>query len=166
MEQIQPIIITETGTHRFLQNKIVDDVTNMKNNEIAHYRFNNPEIPLDDFRQFNQLIGYSVCGFLSLSYCYRNGTYDSYYDEDYALHIESLPVLESAEPPENHIIEGDESPDFYRPNLVLVKVVKDFNINVEQYFSSDKYTLADKRQFAQLLGYTVDEVERRFAKAI
>lgn len=164
MEQIQPIIIDENGTHRFLQNKIVDEVTHMKNNDIALYRYNSPEIPLDDFRQFNQLIGYSVGGFLSLSYCYRDGTYDSFYDEDYAMHIESLPVLESAEPPENHIIEGDEAPDFYRPNLVLVKVVKDFKINVEQYFNSSNYSLVDKRQFAQLLGYTVDEVERRFAK--
>lgn len=164
MEQIQPTIIDKNGTRRFLKNEIVDDVTDMKLNDIALYRYSNPEIPLDDYRQFNQLLGYSVCGFLGLSYCYRDGTYDSFYDEDYAIHIESLPVLKTAEPPENHIIEGDESPDFYRPNLVLVKVVKDFKINAEQYFNSSNYSLADKRQFAQLLGYTVDEVERRFAK--
>lgn len=163
METVQPIYEDKNGTKRFLCNEIVDDITDRKLNEIAMYRYDHKNIHLDDFRQFNQLIGYSVGGYLGLSYCYRDGFIDSFYDEDYANYIENIPVVSEPTPPEQHIIEGDETPDFYRPNLVIVRVVEDFKIDVEKYFGSDNYSKSDKRQFAQLLGYTVDEVERRFA---
>lgn len=163
METVQPIYVDKNGTKRFLSNEIVDDITDKKLNEIAMYRYKHKNIHLDDFRQFNQLIGYSVCGYLSLSYCYREGTIDSFYDEDYADYIENIMVSNVLIHPEQHIIEGDKSPDFFRPNLVLVTFVKEFKINVEKYFSSDNYKKSDKRQFAQLLGYSVDEVNRRFA---
>lgn len=161
MEQTQPIIIDKNGTTRFLENELIDDFADRELNNVALYRYQFPEIHLDDFRQFNQLIGYSVGGFLSLSYCYRDGTYDSYFDEDYALYIENLEVAKQAVPPEVHIIE-DEYKNYYRPNAVLVKLAE--TKNPEPFFNNPIYSNADKRQFAQLLGYTVDEVERRFAK--
>lgn len=174
MERTQPLYISIEGENdeyevlRFLQNKIVwDFLMEPKGylNDIAHWKFNKKDIHLDDYRQMNQLLGYSLSGFLSLSICYRNGEAEfTEFDEDYALYLEKLPVQVNPQHPEQYIIEDIDSPNFYRENKIFTYVVSEFNENPEKYFNDAKYSLADKRQFAQLLGYTVDEVERRFAK--
>lgn len=70
-EPMQPVGIDANGTHRFLENRIVRDLLNthpaIDMNEIAgsaacgHYS-------QAEQRQFAQLIGYSVNGYMNLSY--------------------------------------------------------------------------------------------------
>lgn len=78
---MQPIVDTN-GVHRFKSNKIVDKLYDYA---VLHgYGLN--EMALDDFsdddrQQFAQLIGYSVSGYGTLSYCdedvYENATIES-----------------------------------------------------------------------------------------
>jgi hypothetical protein len=66
---IQPLYTTDTGTVRFKQNKIVNDLVTFGEtrgfslNDIARGDYTN-----DDRMQLAQLIGYSLSGYGSLSY--------------------------------------------------------------------------------------------------
>lgn len=68
-EPMQPVGKDPHGVHRFLENRIVQDllersrVTGFSLNEIAVANYTQAER-----RQLAQLIGYSVCGYLDLSY--------------------------------------------------------------------------------------------------
>lgn len=63
---IQPLIRTDDGIIRFKENKIVKfllDAGPFDMNQLAMMPFS-----VEDYEQFAQLIGYSLCGFGDLSY--------------------------------------------------------------------------------------------------
>ncbi len=63
---MQPVVVTDTGTHRFKENTIVRfllDNGSYDMNSLATRRFST-----EDYEQFAQLIGYSVSGFCELNY--------------------------------------------------------------------------------------------------
>jgi hypothetical protein len=65
-QPMQPIVVDEDGTQRFRENAIVGFLLNagpFDMNQLAYMPFS-----LEDRRQFAQLIGYSVDGYLDLSY--------------------------------------------------------------------------------------------------
>lgn len=69
---IQPVADDGQGVLRFKDNPIVRrllDEGPFDMNQLAVWRHNDPNITADDERQFAQLIGYSLSGFGSLSYC-------------------------------------------------------------------------------------------------
>ena len=69
---IQPIADDGQGVLRFKDNPIVRrllDEGPFDMNQLAMWAHNDPSITADDERQFAQLIGYSLSGFGSLSYC-------------------------------------------------------------------------------------------------
>jgi len=64
---MQPFVSDDTGTVRFKQNNIVNyllDNGGINLNDLAIIT----EFSQDDWTQFAQLIGYSLCGFHELSY--------------------------------------------------------------------------------------------------
>jgi len=63
---VQPVVMTDKGTARFRENKIVRfllDAGRFDMNDLSLMPFSK-----DDRQQFAQLIGYSVCGYCELSY--------------------------------------------------------------------------------------------------
>ncbi len=66
---MQPVVKTKDGVHRFKQNSIVEylrkraaDELGLGLNQLALMPF-----PQEDWEQFMQLTGYSVCGYCDLS---------------------------------------------------------------------------------------------------
>lgn len=72
-EPMQPVGVDQYGTHRFLENRIVRDMVEFARphgfdlNEMAT-RAAQGQYSQSEREQFAQLIGYSVCGYLDLSY--------------------------------------------------------------------------------------------------
>lgn len=162
MEQVQPVYYSTNNTLRFYKNSIVDYLAENRLNDIAVLK-HSWDISLDDVRQFHQLIGYSVSGYLGLSICYTKGSYDldesegNYYDDYYADYICGLDVSENPKHPTPQILEDGT----YRPNKLIQKIVEHWNLNVESILNTG-WPIEDKRQFAQLLGFHHNEVERRW----
>lgn len=63
---LQPIVTDDHGTKRFKENAIVRFLKD--NSSLDLNGLSNPPFPREDWEQFAQLIGYSVSGFLDLSY--------------------------------------------------------------------------------------------------
>ena len=160
METVQPIYVDEHGTHRFKQNDVVWHIAENFLNDVAHWKYNT-NIHIDDFRQFNQLIGYSVSGYSTLSCCYLNGDCDNDYDENYVDYIFSLDIHEESCP--NHPHQLKRETGYFKPNEVVQKLVEHRGINVENLITSDEFSLDCRRHFAELMGFSIAEVERRFA---
>lgn len=63
---MQPIEVAQDGIIRFKVNKIVEFLQETHKNNLCDLRAMN--FSQDDWTQFCQLIGYSVCGFCDLSF--------------------------------------------------------------------------------------------------
>lgn len=166
----QPMIITQSGVVRFKQNKLLYDLlmgqkikSNERGdqlvytlNEVAGFRNRFPEIPLKDFRHIWQCLGYSVYGFLDLSWCYSNYQ-DFEYDSEYGNYIESLvddavDETTDVDHPNQPLLEDDT----YQPNLVLKKLMELYPHTV----SFDQYSRKDVIQYLQMMGASKTEVEK------
>lgn len=63
---LQPIVTDDNGTKRFKENAIVRFLK--ENSSLDLNALSKLPFPREDWEQFAQLIGYSVSGFLDLSY--------------------------------------------------------------------------------------------------
>lgn len=164
---IQPVYKDEHGVHRFLENKIVDDIITTGYN--GGYILNEIYVQLvtkddlDDIRHLMQMVGYSVSGFGDLSICYKDGSYDNEYD-DYIDIIDNLPLTEPHElfhPISNisfiHNEETDEKYFKFVENKLFLKILDYFKIDIEKYLNDFSYSDDDKRQVLMLMGKTFTE---------
>lgn len=179
-QMIQPVEVYEDGVWRFYRNNILDDIKlterTLPNGEYllnVLYRacgvYGKSDKHIDDYRHFNQLIGYSVSGFGSLQIAYNGGSYDGGFD-GYIHHIDSIEATEKnkLKHPISLIVETDESfseEDLTTNNLFKFKFVGNeimlymrdhLGFDFEKYVNSEKYSVSDRRQLLQLLGTSLE----------
>lgn len=160
MENTQPVYLHTDGVLRFKRNQIICDIAKNLNDIYAHIRNNHINIHIDHYRQFNQLLGYSVSGFLSLSFCYIDNDFNSNlyeYDDYYADYIDSLPVQEDPKHPRGKVLCSEN----YRGNDIVLVIIQLYNTDINNILADkEKYSLEDRIQFAELCSFSKQLVER------
>ena len=172
-QMIEPVFIDDSGVKRFYQNKIICAVISYMRdkgvyilNEL-HRADDGTDDFIDDYRHFNQLLGYSVCGFADLRVAHTNGDdyggYDGYMD-----YIDNMPVTDFSviKHPVCEILTYDkveiadgfiEHKMKFKGNKVLQYIFINYPLNLDSFLESDQFSIGDKRQFLQLLGKTFEE---------
>lgn len=177
---IEPIVVDKQGTYRFLENKIISDLTKDRQFE-GNYILNilymaekyavtadkiryvewrkQQEKFVDDYRHFNQLLGYSVSGFGSLNIAHSKGCSENGYD-GYIHHIDSLELTpeDKIKHPITQVVYNFNKGELIFMGNSIVKFMCDKLNMLEDFLKAvedDKYSVEDRRQILQLIGVDI-----------
>ena len=174
-QMIEPVFIDDNGVKRFYQNKIINaviDVMRVKGVYILNelHKADDGTIDfIDDYRHFNQLLGYSVCGFADLRVAHANGNYYGGYD-GYIDYIDNMPLTTKSELKhtisEIEVYEEVKNPVLgilsiqkmkFKGNKVVQYIFSNYPLHLYSFLNNSEFSVYDKRQILQLLGKTFDE---------